>query len=496
MKKLLLALTLVVTLASSAFSQDNNGSRLTSAANEPLSTLQAAPSGTASSFFALDVDGFCCSNPNNGDPWPFTLNSAVSGITFATWRSLGSGVTWAQISPCNPTQTSCSLAGTWICNSSNRCYNWGSATTGNGLDGLIALAQQYGQAIMFTATGTPAWISSNTNDGCHPSGSCSPPSDLSTGDTTWKNFLADLIAHEGVGKIKYLEIWNEPNNTGSWVGTQSQLETMIQDAHAAAKAADSGIKIISSPITADFATQPYPNCAGINHWLADLLKLGMGSYVDIIGFHGYVALNNTSYLALDASCVGNVVSTVRSALKTANIAGSTPIYDTEGSWLKQYESTIDPSEEASFTGIFYLVQASSICTSSPCYPLVGFSWYGWDFDGSTGALWNDSNSPGFTNAGIAYVNLYKWLTGATPVSQCSRATNGTWTCNYTRAGGYMARAVWTDSSSCSSGCSYTYPSWANYSRDLVDLNDTDVALSGGTVTIGYTPILLESAPLP
>jgi polysaccharide biosynthesis protein PslG len=451
------------------------------------------PTGTASTFFAIDVDAGCCAT---NDPWPFTGISAQTGVTFATWRTLGSGITWAQLSPCNPLQTSCSLGISWICNSAGRCYNWQK------LDNMISTAKTSGQAIMFTATGTPSWISSNTSDGCGPTGSqgqCSPPTDLGSGDTTWKNFITDLINHEGAGNIKYLEIWNEPNNTGSWQGTESQLETMIQDAHGSAKAADSAIKIISPPVTADFGTQyTYPNCAPIDKYLGDLLSLGMfsGGYVDIIGFHGYVPLNNTNYLALDASCVGSLVANVRSVLQSHSVTASTPIYDTESSWLRQYESTIDPGEEASFTGITYIIQASSICTATPCYPLTGYSWYGWDFDASTGAFWDDSSTGTFTNAGIAYVNLYKWLLNATAVAQCSRATNGTWTCNYTKAGGYMARAVWTDSSSCGSGCSYTYPTWANYSRDLVDLNDTDDPLSGGTTTIGYTPIWLENTPLP
>jgi hypothetical protein len=499
MTKILLVLTLLLAFASFAFGQATYGDEVQSRSH--VSTRVSPPAATAASFFAMDVDSGCCSNPN--DPWP----SQVAGISFSTWRSLGSGVSWAQISPCPPTQTSCTGVppANWICNSFGRCYNFGNASTGAGLDGLVALAQANGQSIMFTATATPAWDADTSHCNGGSSDTC-PPLDLYQGDTTWMNFIKDLIAHEGVGKIKYLEIWNEPNRTTAWNGTEGDLITLVKDGHSAAKATDSGIKVISPAVTADPVSA---NCSGINHWLPDLLAppLNMGKYADIIGFHGYVSLNNknnTSSLALDASCVGNVVTTVRNAIKTAGLAGGTPIYDTEGSWLTQYASTISPNQEASFTGIFYLIQASAICTASPCYPLIGFSWYGWDFDSDdarpTGAFWDDAGetdggSGAFTNAGIAYINLYKWLVNATPVSQCSRAGN-TWTCNYTRSGGYQARAVWSDSSSCNLGCSYTYPSWAKYSRSLVNQNDTDNPLSGGTVTIGYTPILLESAPLP
>jgi len=67
----------------------------------------------------------------------------------------------------------------------------------------------------------------------------------------------------------------------------------------------------------------------------------------------------------------------------------------------------------------------------------------------------------------------------------------------TSPAGYQAQAVWSQAASCSSGCSYTYPAGVMWKRNLTHVPpQTETAVSGGTVTIGYTPILLETVKLP
>lgn len=517
-----LALLFFATLtASSQSSLDAYGGLSGSNFQAPAVPPPAAPAIT-SNFFAMDVSGrFCCST---SDPWPWTGISAETGTTFGTYRTLGTGVSWASISPCPPTDTlaACTtyLGGhapaTWTCNAAGRCYNWGDSSHGSTLDYYILMAQANHEAIMVTAWGTPSW-DANTSGGCSASSGACVPLDIASGDTSWKNFITDLITHEGAGKIKYLEIWNEPNVHASfWEGTDTQLVTLVSDGSTAAKAADSAILVISPPVTADVVTS---GCSPIDPYLATLLADGMASHVDIIGFHGYVSLLGT-YPALDASCVNTVISGVRADLSAAGVAGGKPIYDTEDSWGTGANSVINPgensslNEEFSFTGIDYLIQASNTaCSSTPCYPMTGMSWYGWDFEGSTGTFWDPVSgdtcafpppsgtaAPCLTNAGVAYVNLYKWLVGATAAAPCTfNSTTSVWTCNFTRTSptGYQAQAVWSSASSCSSGCSYTYPSGAKWERTLTSVPPaTETALSGGHVTIGYIPILLETAKLP
>jgi hypothetical protein len=506
---LTLSLLLLTCLASTS-----QTSGIRHAAQVPPPT--AGPAIT-SNFFAMDVAGrYCCST---SDPWPWTGISAQTGITFGTYRTLGTGVSWAEISLCPPSDTlsQCTTylgiaPPSWTCNSAGRCYNWSL------LDYYVGLAQTNGQALLITAWGTPAW-DSNTTGGCSAASGTCPPADIASGDTSWKHFITDLIAHEGVGKIKYIELWNEPDvHSSFWEGTSSQLVQMVVDGETAAKAADSAVLIISPPVTADVVTS---GCSPIDPYLATLLAdpQNMAGHVDIIGFHGYVSLLG-SYPALYASCINSVISEVQADLSAAGVAGGKPIYDTEASWGTAANSVIDPSEnsssneEFSYTGIAYLIQAgNTTCSSTPCYPLTGFSWYGWDFEGSTGVFWDPVSgqtcafpppsgtaSPCLTNAGVAYANLYTWLVGAKAAAPCSfNSTTGVWTCNFTRTSptGYQAQAVWSQASSCSSGCSYTYPSGVKWKRNLTQVPPaTETAVSGGTVTIGYIPILLETAKLP
>jgi len=104
---------------------------------------------------------------------------------------------------------------------------------------------------MITAWGTPTW-DSDTTGGCDPNSGACPPLDIASGDTSWKNFITDLVNHEGVGKIRYLEVWNEPNVHASfWLGTSSELVEMVVDAYNAAKAVDSAVLISTPPVTAD-----------------------------------------------------------------------------------------------------------------------------------------------------------------------------------------------------------------------------------------------------
>jgi hypothetical protein len=477
----------------------------------------AAGPAITSNFFGMDVAGrFCCTT---SDPWPWTGISAQTGTTFGTYRTLGTGVTWAEISLCPPTDTlaQCTtyLGRTppgWTCNAAGRCYNWSL------LDTFVTLAQTNHQALMITAWGTPTW-DSDTTGGCDPNSGACPPLDIASGDTSWKNFITDLVNHEGVGKIKYIEVWNEPNVHASfWEGTSSELVEMVVDAYNAAKAADSAVLISTPPVTADVVGS---GCSPIDPYLATLLAdpQGMAAHSDIIGFHGYVSLLG-SYPALGANCINTVISGVRADLSAAGVAGGKPIYDTEVSWGTGANSMIDPgensalNEEFSYTGISYLIQAgNTACGSTPCYPLTAFNWYGWDFEGSTGVFWDSvtgdtcafptpsgTPAPCLTNAGVAYVNLYKWLVGAKASAPCAfNSTTSVWTCNFTRTSptGYQAQAVWSQASTCSSGCSYTYPAGVKWKRNLTHVPpQTETAVSGGTITIGYTPILLETVKLP
>jgi hypothetical protein len=70
------------------------------------------------------------------------------------------------------------------------------------------------------------------------------------------------------------------------------------------------------------------------------------------------------------------------------------------------------------------------------------------------------------------------------MTSCTTDGNGTYTCPITRPNNYSAWMVWNPSKT----VSYPVPSGATQYRDL---NGNTTGLSGGTVSVGSSPILIE-----
>jgi hypothetical protein len=407
-------------------------------------SVTAPPAAVSANFFGLDINSL-------NSPWP------TQYINFHVYRSLGSSIKWADINTASGTNG----------------YTW------TNFDKWMAKLQP-GQAVMFTAYATPSWASSRGVNSGNPDyncafqsqngpGICDPPSDLSSGDNYWKNFITALLNHCTATNVplKYLEVWNEPNIDTEWNGKAAQLVQMQEDAFNLVQsyntANGTSIQVISPPVTPSTSfTVPNFFIEMVNN------NPSMLNYADIVGFHGYI---------------GHTVSNIDTMLDSVqqNSAGKL-MYDTEGSWGQQSPLT-DVDQQRAFVGGYYLTQATFS-------GLQGFNWYGWDF---TSVNFYQTSPAGLTPAGTAYAEVYKWLTGASPTAACS-ANGTTWTCNFTRAGNYYAQAVWDTSQTCNNGvCTsipYTYPTEMVQYRELMDNNVN--SLGGGTVLIGLKPILLET----
>lgn len=499
------------------------------------------------SFFAMDVN-----QNNTNDPWPGT--GAASNVSFSTYRTLGSSIKWADVYDCannayvfdeDPLNTG----------GKNNLYKW------------MTLANPT-QKVMFTAYYSPKCLvpSNFQNDtSCAFSGQtggCDLPGDVLSGDATWNTFITHLATYFNTyfpGQLGYLEVWNEPNiatecnpptNPNSAPGncTAQSLTQMTKDALCVLKATGTGctnttalgpnVQIISPPPTAVFS-QTQADCttaagkAQIAGYLQNQLMVqGVQNYADIIGYHGYVKIPALGTGAPDpaagAACESDLIASVQAAISAST---TKPIYDTEASWAA--DSTVQnatyfpntwirdlpnpitqqvQAEEMAFTGIYYLAHASNtVCASGTCNKVVGFSWYGWDFDnqankpGTTGQFWDQyaTPSPALTPAGVAYTNVYTWLNGASPAAPCALVAGSTtiWTCNFARNGTYSAQAVWDTSQSCvgttcTTPTNYTIPAGSPYTQ-WRDLSGNVFQLNGATtVPIGLEPILLDTGSIP
>jgi hypothetical protein len=360
-----------------------------------------------------------------------------------------------------------------ILNPSEGTYEWAE------LDSWLSMAAQNGKTDLLYTFGTvPQWASSNPNDptcvsGNSGPGSCDPPSDLNadgTGtDKYWKDFVTALVSH-AAGRIKYWEIWNEPDCPYEWSGTNAQLVRMAKDAYAIIKAADP-TAMVTTPSSVD---------AGSGHsidiWLPAYLAAGGDAYADLVAFHGYV----NPALGQQPEDIAKTVDRVTSSI-TGSALAKTPIWNSEGGWTSN-TNLPDPDMQAAFVARVYLLQWFK--------GVSRFYWFQYG-NADTGTLWTPEGGP--NEAEIAYGQVYGWLLNATLTGPCA-ATGSVWTCSYTKADGVKQQAVWDASKTCNNGhcttSSYTPDTVYNRYADLA--GNVTAFTPGTTIKIGAKPILLEN----
>jgi hypothetical protein len=340
-----------------------------------------------------------------------------------------------------PTQVSWSSIET-----SRNAYNWSR------LDSIVSLAQSKGVDLMYVFVNTPRWASSSPNQYCFEGyvGCAAPPANMSD----WENFVG-AVAARYKGRIKYYEVWNEPNDLNFWSGSTAQMVDMTRRAYNIVKGIDSAAVMLSPAPTWSKTTAW--------DWFNAFFSAGGGSYVDVVSFHGYTGTNR-------AESIFTIVDNVKKAM-TAYGIGSKPMWITEGGWGRN--PVVSSGQQPGF-----LAQRLLLTFSRGVQRVY---WYQWD-NPTWGTLYDTSS--GVHPAGVAYGQLYNWMVGSN-MQTCAQASDYTWTCNFTRPDGTAARAVWNATAS----KSYSATGFSRYRT----LDGRSVSISGGTVTIGYNPIMLESS---
>jgi hypothetical protein len=355
-------------------------------------------------------------------------------------------------------------------NTSPGIYNW---TT---FDSWLSTAQAHGMAsVLYTFGKTPRWASSNPNNSTcdYGPGLCGTPDDLNadgTGtDQHWKDFVRAIATH-AAGRVKYWEMWNEPNITTRWTGTMAQLVRMSADARSIILSVDPSA-VLLTPAPANGLT-------GTATWMGQYFAAGGGQYADVIAFHGYVQHAGAHPVPEDVVTLINNLTTV---MKTYG-QSSKAIWNTEGSWGRTSVTGFTNLDQQSSFLVRYIVLQLSKGVSR-------FYWYQWNNTNTSGVLWvpTPSISPGTVlKPGIAYEQAYKWLAGATMSTRCSMTSNSTWSCVLTRAGGYEAMIVWNAKGNASFTAASQYKQYRTIYGGLVSLPIS------GTITVGTTPIMLEN----
>jgi hypothetical protein len=469
-KKWLLILIAVVPVFTQALQTDSTASPVQSVVPD------AATTNPTASFFGIHAQP----RVFPGNPWP------ESFISFASWRTQGAGVKWSDI------------------NTAENTYDWSI------LDQGIAETKAAGQDVMFTLFSTPIWASSRGSHciaagnpaGClgppntdcfvyqNGAGNCDPPDDLncdgSGTDQHFKTFVSALLNHVGAGKIKYWELWNEPNMKREWNAEADCPNTPNAPYLILARMA-ADLREIVAPVDSEAKfTTPAP--AGgrkmVPAWLEGYLANSNGAnYADIIAFHGYIVEGGTCPNACPvAEKVVELVSNVRNVASTYG-QQSKPLFDTEASWgnVNGVDAMTDPDQQTAFVGRFYLLQMGA--------GVAKFYWFAWNFP-TTGILY-DAKTTSLNSSGVAYKEIAKWTSGAT-VEPCS-ANGNVWSCVIAGPSGSESEAIWDASQTCKAGvCSTKNVSVPSKFTSYLDLAGEKHAIENDTVPVGLKPVLLTT----
>jgi len=242
--------------------------------NLPIRVLSASRVMPPEEFFGMHVQK--------------RVHDNINGITFRTIRSLdmagGKGF-WHRIE------------------TSPGVFDW------TDLDQWVNMHHAAGRDLILVLFGTPTFYSARPTEvgayGPGAPGAQAEPADM----TKWSRYCT-AVASRYLGKVKYYEIWNEPNlnSNGAGVttgpvfffsGTFAKLSEMTRLASQAIKAIDPAAKIISSPVTAWAPVASSADTYFINMMAApDGASGTMKDWIDIVGVHLYLhSGNDTSELS-------------------------------------------------------------------------------------------------------------------------------------------------------------------------------------------------------
>jgi hypothetical protein len=380
-----------------------------------LLMFQAPQAGT---FWVDDVQFTDASGApvSGGVPWPTAK--------FGTLRLWDSGTSWTSLEP---------QQGVW---------NW------QPLDIWVAAAEQHGvEDILLTLGQTPPWASTNPDDVNYiGAGAPAPPTD----NQYWRDYIT-AVAQRYKGRIRYYEIWNEPNDPTYYTGTVAELAELTAEAYSIIKSVDPDNTVLS----------PAAYAPG---YLNQLLQAGIAQNVDMIAYHFYETPPEAA-----ATDIANV-----NLVMAANGVGAIPLWATEGA--SGDNTTAPESLAAAYLVRKYLVHLA--------FGSIRFDWYAWG-KATTFCVGTEENDPQvLTEAGRAFGILLNWLHGAS-LTGASIDASGTWQIELILAGVNHGMIVWNPTAT----VQFAIPSTL-HSVSQHDIFGNATPVEGGSVSIGASPVLL------
>jgi Glycosyl hydrolases family 39 len=355
-------------------------------------------------------------------PWP--------NVPVAQWRLWDANVAWPNLEPAK-----------------NR---WRFET----LDAYVALASEHHVGLVLPLGLSPAWASARPQEkSTYQPGFAAEPRDIED----WRMYVRTVARH-CAGRIQAYEIWNEPNLKQFWSGTVDQMVELTREASLIIRSVDPQALIISPSATQDRGTD----------WLAQFLRKGGGEFVDVIGYHLYVAPQ-------PPEATVSLVSTIKRIMQESRVSEK-PIWNTEAGWFLPKPF---PADRAAA----YVVREFIVNWAAGVQRLY---WYAWDNHGWVSLETTESDSRTLKPAGQAYAAAFRWLVGSRMLA-CSADGEQTWICEFERDGSRQ-RIIW----SVTGPRNIRLPSeWHVQNKELVSGEREPV--SGDELGIGPEPVLVSSS---
>jgi hypothetical protein len=376
-------------------------------------------------------------------------------------RIWSNGVTWPQLE------------------TASGVYSWSA------LDKIVSVAQAHGVPdILYTISKVPSWNSSNPLDTkcSFAPGACDP----NASDAEFIAFV-NALTQRYCGRIKYYEVWNEPNNINGtdWNASIPLFVTYLKDAYAAihntANCACTGTtcspgmaggtnpNTVLMPSLADLGGSHAGKHAEVS-WFLNFLAAGAANYFDIANLHSYRGTPG-GYTVVGLEQFIPDVAAFKQVLDDNNLQAKR-VWNTEMDWGNADLIKDEPTRNTWIARFVLLHWA------------LGFRraiWYAYS-SSSFGAI-----PPGSTEV-TAYAQVQKWMLGAVE-QNCTQYENSNWICSFTRISpsGYQAQAVWNATGS----GTYVVPKGITQYRDV--LGNITLTSAGAYVPLTISPLLFETA---
>lgn len=343
---------------------------------------------------------------------------------FGTLRLWDSGTSWALIEP---------QPGKWVFDQLDRWVN----------------AAAPGQDVILTLGQSPTWASSDPQRiTFYGAGASAPPRDLAD----WIDYIT-VVAQRYKGRIKYYEVWNEPNDPTFYSGSVAELAKLTRTASETIRAIDPAARLILAP----------PYSPG---YLDQYLATGAAKYADIIGYHAY---------ATPPEEAARQLANVRLVISRWKLTAM-PLWDTEGG---SGNADTPPDVAATYMARKYLVDLA--------FGAGNFGWYGWG-PGTPYAVGTveAGDARTLTPAAKAFGVVRGWLAGASMTS-AKVDVHGNWRIGLDLAGGAQGLILWNPSHP----QQFAVP--ANLRGGVVkDLNGKVAGLQGASILLDYAPVLVAT----